>query len=84
MLTAKYSITVLPRDINIASYRFAVSNGQKKVAEIHHDCRGEDFYVVLFDERAISTDRILTGGGPTPIVLTDEGVAIIDRLCSLP
>jgi hypothetical protein len=84
MLAAKYSITGLPRDINIASYRFAVSNGQKKVAEIHHDSKGEDFCVVLFDGRVISTDPILTGGGPTPIVLTDEGAAIIDRLCSLP
>jgi hypothetical protein len=81
VLTAKYNISNLPRDINIASYRFAVSNGQKKVAEIHYNSRGEDFCLVLFDGREIPTDRILTGGGSTPIVLTDEGVDIIDRLC---
>ncbi len=64
---AKYAITSIPREIGFASYRFAVFEGDRKVAEIEHDYRGEDFFVSTPVGRGEATDRILTGGGPDPV-----------------
>ncbi len=68
------------RDDRFGNYRFDVLLNDKKVAEIEHDYRGDEHFVKRLHGEWIATDRIIVGGGPEPLELSTDGIAIINKL----
>lgn len=64
-----------------SNYLFDVSRGGRKVAELSHDYRGDEYQMRLPGVGWISLpDRIIVGGGPKPLTNSKAGVQALDRL----
>jgi hypothetical protein len=76
---SQYSVNPLPRARRFDPYRFAILHDGRRVAEIRHDARGEDFQIRTSGEWKPCA-RIFSGGGRLPLRLTPAGVQFLDRL----
>jgi hypothetical protein len=71
------------RKESFGNYPYEIHLFGKKIAEIEHDYRGDEYFIRLPNGPWIETDRILTGGGPEPLGLTPDGVSIVENLISI-
>lgn len=78
---------VSARQKTFASYEYEIFDSPRLVARYWHDFRGGDHGIVFVDGRSEEwpvgrmTD-VLTGGGPSPLDLTDAAVAYLEEKLS--
>jgi hypothetical protein len=64
-----------------SNYLFEIFQDGRKVAELTHDFRGDDFCMRLPGGQWVAvSNRTLEGGGPQPLVLSLAGAKAVDRL----
>lgn len=74
-----YTITPAPGDREpFGDYEYEVFLDGRKVAHFSHDFRGEDPTVRV--GAAWRFCDLLTGGGGLPMVVTEEGVRVLDEM----
>ena len=61
-------------------YLYRVLRDDQCVAEISHAYRGDEHFLRKPGGEWHSTDRLIDGGGPEPLTLSEEGVKAVERL----
>jgi hypothetical protein len=77
-----YNVRALGKESSepFSNYLYEISRDGRKVAELSHDHRGDEFFIRKPFGDWVATDRLIDGGGPEPLVITSVGSTIIDRL----
>jgi hypothetical protein len=58
----------------------AAGMGPLGLAEFGHDFRNDERWLIINGETMSVGDKVLSGGGPQPTVVSDAGEKLLDRL----
>ncbi|MBI3677219.1 MAG: hypothetical protein HY243_11465 [Proteobacteria bacterium] len=79
-MTKRFTVAqVRDRDL-LGDYVYEISRDGRKVAELSHNHRGEDFFLRLTLGDWLPVEKILTGGGPEPLKITEPGTKLLEEL----
>ena len=77
----KYGVKHLEREGKYPqSYRYAVWRGNSQVADYGHDFRNDARWLVIGGATIPVDINLLAGGGPEPLIVSEEGAKLLDRL----
>jgi hypothetical protein len=77
----KYRVEHLGREgVTPQNYRYAIWLGPRKVGEFGHDFRNDERWLVVNGRTETVVVNFLAGGGPQPLVVSNDGVRLLDAL----
>lgn len=75
-----YKIVYRDRAEAFGNYKFDVLVGTATIFQIEYTYNGDEHFMRVPNGEWISTDRLVDGGGPEPLRLNSQGLAIVAKV----